>query len=59
MSALLEERAKRQRNGVKAEEQLAGQQQGSEPESASLRSLVDSVKRKSAMSEKGRKRRKL
>lgn len=60
MSALLEERAKRQRKGAKAEEHSGGQQRGSEPESARLKSLVESVKRKSAMAEeKGRKKRKL
>ena len=60
MTALLEERARRQRSGANTEEHSGGQQRSNGPEPASLKSLVESVKRKSAVSdEKGGKRRKL
>ncbi|KAF8530966.1 hypothetical protein JB92DRAFT_2854444 [Gautieria morchelliformis] len=60
MSALLEERAKRRRNGAKAEVHAERQRGDGGSEPASLLRLVESVKRKSAMSgDKGGKRMKM
>jgi hypothetical protein len=60
MSALLEERAKQQRKGSKAGDNSEETHAGGDSNAASLKSLVESVKRKSAMSDEQRaKRRKL
>jgi hypothetical protein len=60
MSALLEERAKRRCNDAKAEVHAERQRGDGGSETASLSRLVESVKRKSAMSgDKGGKRMKL